>query len=210
MLVFLLYLGGEFWTRSKIISRFINLLLLSFFSVKEQLSSPCCFVRATNSSYLRVVLPVQQVSVPLQHGCTVFLWQLQPFLSFPIFLHRILPILHSSEHLQYVAVVCFALVTYLFRSFCFFSFLLFFSLFYGLAIFVVFSRTRYAGTSLASPWLFGLLCFTVVVCDHIMCTRYLSRTNRHGLWVYWCRVEITAKCEDNTQALFINLCCIIR
>ena len=74
-----------------------------------------------NSSYLRVVLSVQQVSVPLQHVCCS-----SCSLSFPIFLHHILQ--------NTCRLFCFVFFVFFFPFF-------FFSLFYGLACYVVFSSS---------------------------------------------------------------------
>ena len=101
---------------------------------------------------------MQQVSVPLQHVnvCMLFLWQLQPFLSFLVLLHHIHHILQNTCRLCSFGLLCFAL-------FCFF---LFFFLWSGLFCCVLVPCT------LALPFLcldglrlvFGLLCVTVY--DH--------------------------------------------
>ena len=92
----------------------------------QQRSSRCCFFPC-NSSYLRVVWPVQQVFIPLQHAwCSSDNCSLSfPFRSSCITFFR-------------TPVVCFASFSFFFSLFSF-LFPLFSSFFPGLACFVVFS-----------------------------------------------------------------------
>ena len=122
------------------------------------------FCPSNNNSYLlRVVLSVQQVSVPLQRVCC------SCSLSFPIFL---------SITFFSTPVVCFAYVIILVYLVHYFinnisrtsavsstNFYIF-----GLACFVVFSypvRNHFTCSYLDELRLFGLLCFTV--CHHRIC-----------------------------------------
>ena len=110
---------------------------------------------------LRVVSPVQQLSVPLQHVCCSSC-SLSDLLAS-----------HYSEHL----------------SAFFLSLKLLFFLFFWSGLFCcVLVYTRYASISLALPWLIAVV--LVLLCPSLWPQNlYLSRMkNQHGHWVYcWCR-----------------------
>ena len=102
--------------------------------------------RPCNSSYPhRVFVRVQQVSF-FSSTYGVPLWQLQLFLSFPIFLHHIL------QNTLLFVLVCLFVRLFACFFFLFFSLLLFFSSFFSSSFFMdwlvlLCSRTRYVSTS---------------------------------------------------------------
>ena len=137
-------------------------------SVKLQLSSSCCFARATAVIFFVLFCPCNRYlflfstyGVPLAIAAFTFLFDLLAS--------------HSSEHLSFV-LLCFLF------SFLFFVYFFLFLSFLVVWLILLCYRTRYSSTHLLcldELRLFGLLCFTVV-CDHRICISM----NQHGLWVY--------------------------
>ena len=125
------------------------------------------FVRKTAVISLRVATAViffvsfcpHNTGICSSSARMVFLWQLQPFLSFPAFLHHILQNSYSSTSLSFV--------------------LLFLLSFFFLSLFIHFVSYRFVVFSypalalhllyLDELRLFGYLCFTAVVCDNRIC-----------------------------------------
>ena len=147
----------------------IFFLFVLCLSVKQQLSPSYCFVRATAVIFLRAVLSVQQVSVPLQNvwcpsgNCSLSF----PFRSSCITFFR-------------TPVVCCSLFVVLFFLFLFTFFL---SFFYGLAYSVgVLVPGTLRSTSLALPWRIATVWFTLFHIRLWPQNKYpsINRMNQHG------------------------------